>query len=564
MALTTGRVFKECVTGLGRPRTLSERLWKVLDDLSMNTTVKLISYSLSVVFFIFLILLPLILGILLKANLFWEIFAYPELMNRAKSAILWSFIIAFTVSTLDLIAGLPLAWFIVRSGSRWTKIVDSMADIPFIIPTAALGYSFLLFWSREEGISSLFGFDSLIPPGALLVMLLHFAFSFPVIVRVMVGELMNYREVYEVAAGTLGAQPFTIARTVTLPMLKPALVASFLLAFARSLSETGATVMVAGAFENGPVFIKNAKDAGLESPMVFVSSILIFLSIAIFFSIDIMGPRMRLPFRKVWPNFEKKLSSATAVKARNSLTFVVFLGLVILPSLFIALPAVQAVIDGTLIRAVRGVGPWSRFWESITLSYAIGTIVTVVNVILGLPVAILVARNKLGRVTSVLNMMVNIPIVIPSVALGVSLRIFWRDTFALPEFWALVLAHTAITYTYFVRSMSAAIEGISQEMEEVASTLGSSPIAIFRKITFPLTKYSLFSGAILVFTRSVDETGATIAVSEKLRTAPVLLVDWVKGTIPTSRSDIALGIGFLVVLSFAVLLALRLLIEGRK
>ncbi len=525
---------------------------------------RVVSYSLSVIFFISLILLPLILGILLKANLFWEVFAYPELVDRARSAIIWSFIIAFTVSTLDLIAGLPLAWFIVRSNSRWTKIVDSMADIPFVIPTAALGYSFLLFWSGKQGISRLLGFSSLIPPGALLVMLLHFAFSFPVIVRVMVGELMNYREVYEVAAGTLGAQPFTIARTVTLPMLKPALVASFLLAFARSLSETGATVMVAGAFENGPVFIKKAKDAGLESPMIFVSSILILLSIAVFFSINLMGPRMKLPLKKVWPNLERRLSSASSVKARNFLTFAVFLGFVILPSLFIALPAVQAVMDGTLVKAVKGAGLWSQFWGSMTLSYSIGAIVTVVNVILGLPISILIARNKLGNVTSILDTIVNVPIVVPSVALGVSLRIFWRETFSLPEFWALVLAHTAITYTYFVRSMSAAIEGVPQEMEEVASTLGSSPLATFRKITFPLAKYSMFSGAILVFTRSVDETGATIAVSEKLKTAPVFLVDLVKGNIPASQSDIALGIGFLVLMSFAILLTLRILIEGRK
>lgn len=116
-----------------------------------------------------------------------------------------------------------MAWLIVRGKSRWTTIIDSLSDIPFIIPTAALGYSFLLFWSGEEGLSRIFGGGSIVPPGVLLIMLLHFAFSFPVIVRVMVGELLNYREVYEVAARTLGAHPFTAVRTVTLPILKPSL-----------------------------------------------------------------------------------------------------------------------------------------------------------------------------------------------------------------------------------------------------------------------------------------------------------------------------------------------------
>ena len=538
---------------------LSKKFWEPLDKLSSNPTVRWIYYSFSIIFFIAVILLPLILGILLKANLFGEIFADPELMARAQSAIVWSFIIAFTVSILDLLAGLPLAWFIVRSNSRWATVIDSIADIPFIIPTAALGYSFLLFWSGSEGLSTLFGVNSLIPPGVLLIMLLHFAFSFPVIVRVMVGELMSYRETYEIAAKTLGAQPFTAVRTVTLPILKPALIASFLLAFARSLSETGATVMVAGVFENGPVFIKNVKDAGLEGPMVFVSSILIFLSITIFFAINTLGPRIKLPVRKAWPNLERKLSSALSVKIRDCLTFAVFLSFVIIPSLFIILPITYAITDGTLIKAISGVEPWNQFWGSMTLSYTIGITATAVNVILGLPVAILIARKKIGRATPILDALVNIPIVIPSVALGVSLAIFWRTTLALPEMGALILSHTAITYTYFVRAMSAAIQGIPQDMEEAASTLGSRPLAIFRKITFPLTKYSVFSGAILVFTRSVDETGAAIAVSKELKTAPVLLVDWVKGVTPASTSDIALGIGFLVLISFTVLLTLRLI-----
>jgi ABC-type spermidine/putrescine transport system permease subunit II len=75
------------------------------------------------------------------------------------------------------------------------------------------------------------------------------------------------------------------------------------------------------------------------------------------------------------------------------------------------------------------------------------------------------------------------------------------------------------------------------------------------------------SGAILVFTRSVDETGATSAVSKTLKTAPVLLVDWIKGNIAVTTSELALGIGFLVATSFLALVVLRLITlreAGRK
>jgi molybdate transport system permease protein len=107
--------------------------------------------------------------------------------------------------------------------------------------------------------------------------------------------------------------------------------------------------------------------------------------------------------------------------------------------------------------------------------------------------------------------------------------------------------------------MAASIQGIAPELEETAKTLGATPLHIFRRITLPLTKYSLLSGAILVFTRSVDETGATSAVSKTLKTAPILLVDWITGAVQVTPSERALGVGFLVLASFLALVALRLI-----
>jgi ABC-type spermidine/putrescine transport system permease subunit II len=107
--------------------------------------------------------------------------------------------------------------------------------------------------------------------------------------------------------------------------------------------------------------------------------------------------------------------------------------------------------------------------------------------------------------------------------------------------------------------MSAAVQGIAPELEESARTLGALPLRIFAKITLPLTKYSILSGSILVFTRSIDETGATSAVSKVFKTAPILLVDWIRGTVQVTTSQRALGIGFLVLTSFLALVTLRLI-----
>jgi len=550
---------------------LTERITKTLDKLSSRKAIKYGVYAAAIIIFFALILVPPIAGIFIKWNDIQFIFAQPALVSRALGAIQNSFIIALIVAALDLLAGVPMAWLIARGKSRWLSAIDTLADIPFIIPTTALGYSLLLFWSGSGGVSALFG-SSLITPGWLLVMLLHFTFSFPVVVRVMVGALLDYKMEYERASRTLGAAPFTAVRTVTLSVLRPAMISGYVLAFSRSISETGATIIVAGAFENGSVFIQNMKNtyavtdpALYNGAIVFASFILIAVSIGIFITIRLLGPKLKLPLKRVRPLAERKLSYKKAERSRNTVILIVFFALILLPSLFVALTAFEAIPTPTFTDAITGKGIWGGFWQSLLLSYGLGAIVTLVNIIIGLPTAIIIARKRAGKfMSAIFDLLVNIPLVVPSIALGVSLGIFWKSSFALPDFALLVLAHLAITYPYFVRSISSALERISPDMEEAARTLGAKPLGVFRTIVFPLTKYSMLSGAIMVFTRSVSETGATLAVTSKLQTAPVLLVNWIKHVVPNVTSqDIALASGFLVLFSFIILLVLRLVV-GRE
>jgi thiamine transport system permease protein len=554
---------------------LTEKITKQLDKLSSRKAIKYGVYASAVIIFFGLILVPPIAGIFIKWDNIQFILAQPVLVGRALGAIQNSFIIALIVAALDLLAGIPMAWLIARGKSRWLSAIDTLADIPFIIPTTALGYSLLLFWSGSGGVSALFG-SSLVSPGWLLVMLLHFTFSFPVVVRVMVGALMDYKMEYERASRTLGAAPFTAVRTVTFPVLRPAMISAYILAFARSISETGATIIVAGVFgqggfENGSVFIQNMKNtysvsdpALYNGAIVFASFILIIVSVAIFIGIRLLGPKLKLPLKRVRPLAERKLSYKKAANSRNTVILVVFFALILLPSLFVALSAFQAIPTPTFNDALTGKGVWGGFWQSLLLSYGLGGVVTVLNILIGLPTAVIIARKKAGKfMSSIFDLLVNVPLVVPSIALGVSLGIFWKTSFALPDIILLILAHLAITYPYFVRSMSSALERISPDMEEAARTLGAKPLGVFRTIVFPLTKYSMLSGAIMVFTRSVSETGATLAVTSNLVTAPVLLVNWIKKVVPASPLDIALASGFLVLFSFIILLVLRLVV-GRK
>jgi len=520
-----------------------------------------------VVFFFGIILVPPILGIFLKWNTMGEIFQDPTLMSRASSAIYASFGIAFLVAFLGLIAGLPFAWFIARGKSRWLSIIDTLADIPFIIPTVTLGYSLLLFWNGPDGVSRLFdGSTPLVPTGWLLIALLHFAFSFPAVVRVIVGAILDYKVVYEEASRTLGAPPLTASRTVTLPILKSSLIAAFTLAFSRSLSETGATVIVAGAFESGVVFINNTRVLRQEGPMVFVSLVLILAASLVYLAIRLLGPRFKIPVSRVWPYAERKLSDLKVSVFRDSLSNLVFIIIVLIPSLFIVLPVIGALTGGTIGQAIAGIGVWQGYWQSLLLSYVVATVATLLNVVLSLPMAVLIARKRWGGgASTALDVLSNVPLVVPSIALGASMGIFWRSFAFVPEVALIIFAHLSITYPYFVRTMVGAIERVTMDLEEASRTLGARPFTVFRTIIVPLTKYSLFAGTIMMFARSVDETGATSAVVTQLKTVPVLLVDWVKRPVEVGATafDIALGAGVLVLFSFVILLVLRYVVRGR-
>jgi thiamine transport system permease protein len=563
---------------------------RFFDKLSSNRYVRLAVYGVAVVFFFGLILLPPILGILAQSGTVGEILDSPDLLSRANLAILNSFALALIVSIVDVLLGLPMAWLIVKgSRPRLLGILDTMVNIPFILPTSALGYSLLVFWNGPGGLDSLFG-ASIISPGWLLVGMLHFAFSYPVIVRVMVGEIMEYDITYDVAARTLGSPPFTVARTVSLPILKSGIVASFLLAFSRSLSETGATLIVAGAFsipsgaippfENGPVFIQLAKKTPptllSTGALVYVSALLIIFSLVIFTAIRLLAPRIKFPMKKVWPNSERKLSRERTRKLRDFASTIIFILIIALPSLYVAIPSFEAIGSGTLGQAIQGQGIWSTYWGSILNSFSIATVVTLLVILSGLPVAVLIARRKAGSLgSSILDSLVNIPIIVPSVALGVTLPFFWNAVGVTPggEFGLVVLAHLCITYPYFVRSAIAAIENINPELENAARTLGGHPFTSFRRVTLPLMKYSVMAGSIIVFTRSLAETGATVALSTKLTTAPVLIVNWVKSllnsyflhTTPVAGpGEIGLGCGILILFSMLILLALGRFVRVRR
>ena len=226
--------------------------------------------ALVILFFLSFVIIPTIF-VLTYAFTNWDaidsvVLNDPVKMSMITNAIINSFEIAGFVTLIDFLAGLPMAWIMVRKKFRGKQLVDTLIDMPLVVPTAALGFSAALFWGITPGdIVNPLGLGVVSSP-MLLLILLHIVFSYPYMVRSLSAILEQIDQNYEIAGRTLGASPLTAARTITLPLFRAGLVTGIILCLARSLSETGGTVIAlatlsgSGGYNTGPTLIDSCEE----------------------------------------------------------------------------------------------------------------------------------------------------------------------------------------------------------------------------------------------------------------------------------------------------------------
>jgi thiamine transport system permease protein len=154
-----------------------------------------------------------------------------------------------------------------------------------------------------------------------------------------------------------------------------------------------------------------------------------------------------------------------------------------------------------------------------------------INLLFGIPFAFIIVKRNWGRAITFLDTILDIPIAIPSAALGFAIFMFWGPAgigLFQPGFYMILFVHVTFTFPYMVRPIIGVLESTNVGVEEAARTLGASNMTVFRRITLPSIKQGIIAGCIMVFTRSLGETGATIVVMGGIRTVPVLIVDWVE------------------------------------
>lgn len=205
---------------------------------------------------------------------------------------------------------------------------------------------------------------------------------------------------------------------------------------------------------------------------------------------------------------------------------------------WLLLPALVgfALVIGPLV-ALTGAVDWSHFWQLVTseasrdalwLSLKTACASTVVCVVLGVPMAVLLARVR-WRILPVLRAMVLLPLVLPPVVGGLSLLYLFGRYGLLGRHLeamgveiafsttAVVLAQSFVALPFLVITLEGAMRTSGERYERIAATLGAAPTTVWWRITLPLLRPALISGSVLAFARALGEFGATLTFAGSLQ-----------------------------------------------
>lgn len=167
--------------------------------------------------------------------------------STVQHAFITSLITALVAAVINLVFGMILAWILVRYDFTGKRIVDSLIELPFALPTAVAGITLSKLYSDTgylgKALESL-GVSIIYTKVGIIVALVFV--GIPFVVRSVEPVLAKLDPSYEEAGAVLGASRFTVWRKVILPELWPSAVAGFSLAFARGLGEYGSVIYISG------------------------------------------------------------------------------------------------------------------------------------------------------------------------------------------------------------------------------------------------------------------------------------------------------------------------------
>jgi iron(III) transport system permease protein len=442
---------------------------------------------------------------------------WQRLLQTRIWRLLGNTVLLTTIVTVGaLVVGVSMAWLTERTDLAGRKLFRWMFALPLAIP-AYLGAIIHLAMLRPRGgiipqlLEGVFGQPVWTPSpvglgGAAFILIL---FTFPYVYLLSGAAFRSLHASLEEAARTLGYRPWQALFYVTLPALRPGLLAGALLVALDILAEYGTVALLRYETFSSAIFVQLAGRYDRSAASV-LSGVLVALAILILWGELRMQNKARFTqVESSWRPARLSVLGKWRFPAFLVASGVVFLSLIV-PVGVLLLWSVQAAFDPQTLQTVfrTGAQGFSSFaWNSIWTS----SLAALVAVALSLPVALYSVRH-FGRVSRFISRFCQVGYAIPGVVIALSLVLLVNR--ALPFLYAtplvIVIAYVLRYMPQAVRASESALSQVSPSLEEAARTSNRNALQTFFGVTFPLILPGLLAGGALVFLTSLKELPATL------------------------------------------------------
>ncbi len=194
-----------------------------------------------------IVLIPLSATFIKTSGMTWDAFVQAVASPRVVASYRLTFGASLLAALVNAVFGLLVAWVLVRYEFPGRRLVDALVDLPFALPTAVAGITLTGLYAGNGWIGQYLeplGLKVAFTPIGVFVAMTFI--GLPFVVRTVQPVLEDIAAELEEASATLGANRFQTFTRVILPILTPALLTGFALAFARALGEYGSIIFIAG------------------------------------------------------------------------------------------------------------------------------------------------------------------------------------------------------------------------------------------------------------------------------------------------------------------------------
>ena len=254
-------------------------------------------FALSLGFTIFylslMILVPMAAGFWKVSRLSFADFWAAVSSDRAIAAYSLTVGASFVSAAINIVLGFVVAWVLVRYEFPCKRLLDSLVDFPFALPTAVAGLVFSALFVKNGWYGRVLvplGIDVAYARLGIVLVLVFIGFAF--VVRTLQPVLEGLERDVEEASACLGANRLQTFRSVILPSITPAMITGFTLAFARSLGEYGSVVFISGNMpfrtEIAPVLVVARLEEFAYGEATAIAIVLLLISFATLLLINLL------------------------------------------------------------------------------------------------------------------------------------------------------------------------------------------------------------------------------------------------------------------------------------